>query len=147
MCNEVIDYRDTKEQSILDLDYETMWWGRHFRLEDGNKVIVARDQTEGERFRNAYASFPKTSAHVSLKSEKGPVAIIILDGELTEDLKDAASFLISKHYKDKEDREFLFEHDSKEILYSAGEFKKYDKQPIKVANSYHIHHGIYKEIV
>ena len=144
---EQIDYRDSINEDIIPLDYDTLWWGRHYRLEDGNKVIVARNSEEGDRFIKAFEANRDKTVFVSLKSDKGPIAIIILRGELTEDLKTAASFLITKHYKDKADRKFLFELEDHSVEFDAGEDKKYTAQVIKVVNSYKISTGLYKETV
>ncbi len=145
---ESIDYKDSLNQELNSLDFDTLWWGRHYRLEDGNKIIVARDMYEGERFAKVYEENSKNTSFVSLKSGKGPVAIILFNTDgLTEDLKEVTAFLISNHFKDKTDRDFIFNLYNKDIEYNAGEFIEYKKQPIKVVNSYHIKTGVYKEIL
>jgi len=144
---EQLDFSLNNGEDIKEVDYDTIWWGRHYRLEDGNKIIIARDMHEGERFRKVHNKNINSTVFVSLKSEKGPVAIIILKNILTDDLKEVASYLISKHFKDKKDRVFLFELNNTKIIYDAKTFFKYKKQDIKIVNSYQIKAGIYKEIL
>ena len=91
---DLLTFKDEVEEDELGL----LRYGRHFRTKDNNKIIVARTKEEGEAMKNLihkeYYSFHTTNFSG---------ALVLLEGEGTEEDRILASRIAARYSKGREE--------------------------------------------
>ena len=84
-----------KHQTTRDRwDFDVLKFGRHFRLSDSAKVVLGKDQEENWRLESLHQ--PGRSILFHPENFKGPDALLIQEGEMSDDTRDAVGRLILK---------------------------------------------------